>query len=148
MTIKFWLWIRRMVLTNGNRIARLPSVMKITGKTSTSQLLSVLPPPQSPPPLTPIQTSTLWPKLNIFILPNVSQRAHKVDLTSYWRRCDVMTSHRRQYDIVSTSCACTDVSRVRLRFSLLYYTFRTVHVVLLFYVHGKHLRSCRDGQLT
>ena len=24
----------------------------------------------------------------------------------------------------------------------------TVVVVLLFYVHGKHLRSCRDGQLT
>ena len=23
-----------------------------------------------------------------------------------------------------------------------------VIVVLLFYVHGKHLRSCRDGQLT
>ena len=23
-----------------------------------------------------------------------------------------------------------------------------VAVVLLFYVHGKHLRSCRDGQLT
>ena len=22
------------------------------------------------------------------------------------------------------------------------------YVVLLFYVHGKHLRSCRDGQLT
>ena len=21
-------------------------------------------------------------------------------------------------------------------------------IVLLFYVHGKHLRSCRDGQLT
>ena len=21
-------------------------------------------------------------------------------------------------------------------------------VVLLFYIHGKHLRSCRDGQLT
>ena len=27
--------------------------------------------------------------------------------------------------------------------------FRTiVVVVLLFYIHGKHLRSCRDGQLT
>ena len=25
---------------------------------------------------------------------------------------------------------------------------RSGHVVLLFYVHGKHLRSCRDGQLT
>ena len=23
-----------------------------------------------------------------------------------------------------------------------------IFVVLLFYVHGKHLRSCRDGQLT
>ena len=27
-------------------------------------------------------------------------------------------------------------------------TFCVVVVVLLFYVHGKHLRSCRDGQLT
>ena len=26
--------------------------------------------------------------------------------------------------------------------------FSVVVVVLLFYVHGKHLRSCRDGQLT
>ena len=25
---------------------------------------------------------------------------------------------------------------------------RVVVVVLLFYVHGKHLKSCRDGQLT
>ena len=25
---------------------------------------------------------------------------------------------------------------------------QVVVVVLLFYVHGKHLRSCRDGQLT
>ena len=27
-------------------------------------------------------------------------------------------------------------------------TFGTIVVALLFYVHGKHLRSCRDGQLT
>ena len=26
--------------------------------------------------------------------------------------------------------------------------FVVVVVALLFYVHGKHLRSCRDGQLT
>ena len=25
---------------------------------------------------------------------------------------------------------------------------KNVVVALLFYVHGKHLRSCRDGQLT
>ena len=29
-----------------------------------------------------------------------------------------------------------------------YYVQCIVAVVLLFYVHGKHLRSCRDGQLT
>ena len=28
------------------------------------------------------------------------------------------------------------------------YMKRLFVVVLLFYVHGKHLRSCRDGQLT
>ena len=28
------------------------------------------------------------------------------------------------------------------------YTKLVAVVVLLFYVHGKHLRSCRDGQLT
>ena len=27
-------------------------------------------------------------------------------------------------------------------------SFLEVVVALLFYVHGKHLRSCRDGQLT
>ena len=26
--------------------------------------------------------------------------------------------------------------------------FSSAFVALLFYVHGKHLRSCRDGQLT
>ena len=26
--------------------------------------------------------------------------------------------------------------------------FNVVVVALMFYVHGKHLRSCRDGQLT
>ena len=29
-----------------------------------------------------------------------------------------------------------------------FHTERVVVVALLFYVHGKHLRSCRDGQLT
>ena len=33
-------------------------------------------------------------------------------------------------------------------FTLTRYDSDTVVVVLLFYVHGKHLRSCRDGQLT
>ena len=28
------------------------------------------------------------------------------------------------------------------------FVFVVVVVALLFYVHGKHLRSCRDGQLT
>ena len=36
--------------------------------------------------------------------------------------------------------------RIELKSILLEIVF--VVVVLLFYVHGKHLRSCRDGQLT
>ena len=34
-----------------------------------------------------------------------SQQAHDVEMTLYRRRCDVITSHRRQYDIISTLCA-------------------------------------------
>ena len=30
----------------------------------------------------------------------------------------------------------------------LYYPLTLAYVVLLFYVHDKYLRSCRDGQLT
>ena len=29
-----------------------------------------------------------------------SQQANDVEMTSYWRRCDVITSHRRQYDVI------------------------------------------------
>ena len=31
---------------------------------------------------------------------------------------------------------------------VLFFLQRAVAVVFLFYVHGKHLGSCRDGQLT
>ena len=40
----------------------------------------------------------------------VSQQAHDVEMTLYWRRCDVKTSHRRQYDVISTPCACWDTT--------------------------------------
>ena len=33
-------------------------------------------------------------------------------------------------------------------FSSVFQSFEGDVFVLLFYVHGKHLRSCRDGQLT
>ena len=38
------------------------------------------------------------------------QRAHDVIMTSYQRRCGVMTSHRRLSDVIMTSCACWDSS--------------------------------------
>ena len=41
------------------------------------------------------------------------------------------------------ACKC-----VRLRGGVVAGGGGVVVVVLLFYVHGKHLRSCRDGQLT
>ena len=39
-------------------------------------------------------------------IKEITQRAQGVKKTLYWRRCDVITSHRRQSDVVSTSCAC------------------------------------------
>ena len=35
-----------------------------------------------------------------------SQWAHNVKMTSYQRRCDVITSHRRWYDVILMLCAC------------------------------------------
>ena len=35
-----------------------------------------------------------------------SQWAHNVKMTSYQRRCDVITSHRRWYDIILMLCVC------------------------------------------
>ena len=43
---------------------------------------------------------------NCIILVDPSQRAHDVKMTSYQRRCDVMTSHRRRSDVILTLCAC------------------------------------------
>ena len=36
----------------------------------------------------------------------ITQLAHGVKKTLYWRRCDVITSHRSHFDVVITSCAC------------------------------------------
>ena len=46
-----------------------------------------------------------------------------------------------------TSTLCT-YFRQKLTTALLESAVVAVVVALLFYVHGKHLRSCRDGQLT
>ena len=34
-----------------------------------------------------------------------TQQAHNMKMTSYQRRCDVITSHRRWYDVILTLCA-------------------------------------------
>ena len=34
-----------------------------------------------------------------------TQQAHNIKMTSYQRRCDVITSHRRWYDVILTLCA-------------------------------------------
>ena len=33
------------------------------------------------------------------------QQAHNIKMTSYQRRCDVITSHRHWYDVILTLCA-------------------------------------------
>ena len=39
------------------------------------------------------------------LLSKETQWAFGAKMTSYRRRCDVITSHRRQYDVIFTSCA-------------------------------------------
>ena len=34
-----------------------------------------------------------------------TQQAHNIKMMSYQRRCDVITSHRRWYDVILTLCA-------------------------------------------
>ena len=48
-----------------------------------------------------------------------TQQAHNVKMTSYQRRCDVITSHRRWYDVILMLCACwvDTVGRVSTNFS-------------------------------
>ena len=47
--------------------------------------------------------------LNWFeICVNRPQQAHDIKMTSYFRRIDVITSHRRQYDVILMLCACWD----------------------------------------
>ena len=41
-----------------------------------------------------------------------TKQAHNLKITSYQRRCDVLTSHRRRYDVVLTSCARSESSGV------------------------------------
>ena len=39
------------------------------------------------------------------------QQAYNIKMTSYQRQCDVITSHRRWYDVILTLCACWDLDR-------------------------------------
>ena len=41
-----------------------------------------------------------------------------------------------------------DLVQYKLRDNAAYGVVAVAVVVLLFYVHGKHLKSCRDGQLS
>ena len=66
-----------------------------------------------------------------------------------------MHIRRIAYDVTKNLITCMPsvVSFLKTRLPLyvinfLCQIFDFVVVVLLFYVHGKHIRSCRDGQLT
>ena len=45
----------------------------------------------------------------LFWFIELSQRAHNVKMTPYQCRCDVITSHRRWYDVILMLCACWDM---------------------------------------
>ena len=41
---------------------------------------------------------------------NVTQQANNIKMTSYQRRCDVITSHQRWYDVILTLCVHWEVN--------------------------------------
>ena len=45
----------------------------------------------------------LAPSPNLIVI--LAEQAHNIKMTSYQRRCDVITSHRRWYDIILPLCA-------------------------------------------
>ena len=59
-----------------------------------------------------------------------TQRAHDVNITSPQRRCNVMTLHRRWGDVIFTSCACRECTKM----------FKIAHTAFTFllYGHGFH----------
>ena len=44
----------------------------------------------------------IW--LVLLYIQKLSQQVHDVDMTSCWRRCDLITSHRHQCDVILTLC--------------------------------------------
>ena len=52
---------------------------------------------------------------HLFPWQNTSQQEHAIEMSSYWRRWDIITSHRRQYDIIATFCG-TALQRRNLGF--------------------------------
>ena len=50
----------------------------------------------------------LNPAGGVILFMTISQWAHNVKMTSYQRRCNVITSHRRWYDVILMLCACWD----------------------------------------
>ena len=62
-----------------------------------------------------IRSQDIERKRNSDVNQGPFQRTHDVKMTSYQRRCDIMTSHRHRSDVILMSCACWDNSVKILR---------------------------------
>ena len=68
-----------------------------------------------------------------------SEQVHNVLTTSHLCRCDVMTSHRHKYDIISTSCAAGNVPPFEMFLVLrkvLFYPHIIVYFIVRFSAHA------------
>lgn len=50
-----------------------------------------------------------------------AQQVHDVEMTLYWCRCDIITSHWHQYNVILTSCVCWEGNPHFLLKNRLYY---------------------------
>ena len=85
-----------------------------------------------------LKASPIWSEWNLLIIYCIkssvaSAQAHNIKMTSYQRRCDVITSHRRCYDVILTLCAHWNVSHSRELTSEKPCINKAIHVLLM---HG------------
>ena len=82
-------------------------------------------------------------KVHSHLLAQMHWDAHKEDCISPFLLDDDLNFG----DDITGMLECEQMPR-KVIFSVTLRCIVVVVVALLFYVHGKHLRSCRDGQLT
>ena len=97
-----------------------------------------------------IGTKILW-ALHFLTLVELFVKFDLIQFSHFWVIVDTLFVSEKTYDLYLwpwTKSTGPDWSKLTMLLVNVLLKFQMLLFFLLFYVHGKHLRSCRDGQLT